>query len=53
MLQMAPGSIQAPPCGGGEEGGEGKEGEVISEAQRQLKELLKKQLDTSDMTVQG
>jgi len=50
---MALGSILPQPCGGGGEGGDGEEGEVISEAQRQLKELLKKQLDTSDVTVKG
>lgn len=53
VLQMTPGSILPQPCGDGGEGGDGKEGEVISEAQRQLKELLKKQLDTSDVTVKG
>lgn len=53
VLQMTPGSILPQPCGDGGEGGDGEEGEVISEAQRQLKELLKKQLDTSDVTVKG
>ena len=64
ILRKAPGRhhghvalLQSQPPSGRDEtksGDEEEAGEVVlSEAQRQLQELLRKQLDTSSMTVKG